>query len=129
MHDAGMDSLDGEVESVYRLLTDDDVSRGMRTETATRLEREGVDVDALRGRFVTYRAVRTFPKAVRGASYDAGTNGGVERARSSFERLVGRTTAVVERKLERLRASGALGSFRVRTTVTVSARAAGPSPT
>lgn len=121
MHDAGMDPIEGEVGNVYRLLTDEDVSRGVETEIETRLDQEGIDVDALRKDFVTYQAVRTFLKDVRGASYEAETGNSVERAQSSFARLVGRTTAVVEQKLTQLRSAGklTLGSFRVRTAVTV----------
>jgi hypothetical protein len=120
MRDAGMDPLDGEVANAYRLLTDDDVSRGVETEVTARLDREGIDVGSLRSDFVTYQAVRTFLQDVRGATYEK-DSGGVEAARSTFARLVGRTTAVVERKLAQLRSAGdlTLGDFRVRTAVTV----------
>ncbi|MFC4360331.1 rod-determining factor RdfA [Halobium salinum] len=121
MRDAGMDPLEGEVENVYRLLTDEDVSRGVETEVTARLEGEGVDVERLMTDFVTYQAIRTFLKDVRGAEYEADDGDSVERARSSFARLVGRTTAVVEQKLTQLRSSDelTLGSFRVRTAITV----------
>lgn len=121
MVDAGMDPIDGEVDNVYRLLTDDDVSRGVRTEVESRLDREGVDVESLRTDFVTYQAIRSFLQDVRDASYESETGDSIARARSSFERLVGRTTAVVERRLDQLRTTDrlTLGSFRVRTTVTV----------
>ncbi|QLG29934.1 hypothetical protein HUG10_20235 (plasmid) [Halorarum halophilum] len=121
MLDTGMDPLDGEVSNVYRLLTDEDVSRGVETEVTARLEQEGLDVDLLRKDFVTYQAIRTFLKDVRGASYESDSRSSVERAQSSFARLVGRTTAVVEQKLEQLQSAGrlTLGSFRVRTAVTV----------
>jgi hypothetical protein len=121
MVDAGMDPIDGEVENVYRLLTDDDVSRGVRTEVESRLDRQDIDVESLRKDFVTYQAIRSFLQDVRGASYENETGDGIDRARSSFERLVGRTTAVVEQKLDQLRGTGrlTLGSFRVRTAVTV----------
>jgi hypothetical protein len=120
MVEAGMDPLEGEPANAYRLLTDDDVTSGIRTETEQRLRREGVDVDRLRGEFVSYQAVRTYLTEVRGVSYDR-PESDPEGTRGSIERLVGRTAAVVERRLERLRSAGdlALGSFRVRASVTV----------
>lgn len=121
MLDAGMDPITGEPENVYRILTDDDVSPGVRTETETRLEQQGLDVDTLRTDFVTYQAIRTFLREVRGASYERDAANGIDDVRSVFARLVGRTTAVVEQKLTQLRSSGRLrlGTFHVRTVVTV----------
>lgn len=57
MHRQEMRPLDGEVSNVYRLLTADDVSQGMRTQARKRLEREGVDVDALTDDFVSYQSI------------------------------------------------------------------------
>lgn len=121
MLDAGMSPLDGEVANAYRLLTDADVSTGVKTETEARLDRQGVDVERVRSDFVTYQAVRTYLKDVRGASYDSQTGDALERAGSSFARLIGRTTAVVEQKLDQLRSGDALtlGAFTVRTSVSV----------
>ena len=121
MTDAGMDLLDGEVENVYRLLTDNEVSSGTRTETEARLQREGIDVEALENDFVTYQAIRTYLKDVRDASYEQDDRGGIETVRSTFDRLIGRTTAVVEQKLQQLQSKDAfsLGTFRVQTANTV----------
>lgn len=121
MEDAGRDPLEGEVENVYELLTGEDVTRGTRTETETRLRQQGIDVDELRGDFVTYQAIRTYLREVRGAEYSREETDRIETARSSFERLIGRTTAVVDRKLRSLASSGelTLGSPRVRTTVSI----------
>lgn len=118
---AGMDPLDGEVENIYRLLTDDDVSSGTKTETETRLRQQGVDVNELRKDFVTYQAIRTYLKDVRDASYEPDTSDGVEKAQSSFDRLIGRTTSVVEQTVGQLRKNDSLrlGKFRIQTTVTV----------
>lgn len=121
MTDAGMDPLDGEVQNVYRLLTADEVSSGTRTETRARLRREGVDVETLVGDFVTYQAIRTYLKDVRDASYDRDDSGGPEAARSAIDRLIGRTTAVVEQKLRQLQSRNgfSLGTFSVQATVMV----------
>jgi hypothetical protein len=122
MADRDMDAIDGEVENYYRLLTDDDVSQGTKTETVMRLRQQGVDVEALETDFVTYQAVRTYLQDIRGASYSSNdTTPTIESVRTSFDRLIGRTTAVVEQKLRQFRSSGrlTLGSIQVRTSVTV----------
>ena len=121
MKRAGMDPLDGEVENIYRLLTDDEVSSGVRTEAEARLRHQGIDVDELRADFVTYQAVRTYLKEVRDASYETEATDDAQDVKASFNRLIGRTTAVVEQKLDQLRSSRklTLGTYRVRTAVTV----------
>jgi hypothetical protein len=122
MADRGMDVIDGEVENYYRLLTDEDISDGIKTETEMRLQQEEIDVEVLRKDFVTYQAIRTFLQDVRGASYsEENTTTSIESVRTSFDRLIGRTTAVVEQKLRQFRSSGqlTLGSFQVRTSVAI----------
>lgn len=122
MTETGMDPIDGEVQNYYRLLTDDDVSQGTKTETEMRLRQVGIDVETLRKDFVTYQAIRTFLKDIRGVSYSStDTTTSIENTQSNFDRLIGRATTVVEQKLRQFRSSGrlTLGSFQVRTSVTV----------
>ena len=47
MNEAGMTTLDGEIENTYRLLTAEDVSTGVRTQAETTLERNGIDIETL----------------------------------------------------------------------------------
>lgn len=128
MEAAGVSTIEGDPESVYEALTDDDVSAGRRTEVRSRLERAGVDVEELERSFVTYQAVRSYVKDVRGA--ERATPDDEERidsARTAIQRLVSRTTAVAEEKLERLRDAGliALGDFRLIVDVQVYCRDCG----
>lgn len=113
---AGMNALEGEVENLYRLLTDDDVSRGVKTETRKKLERHGIDVEELESDFVTYQAVRTYLKDGRGVEYDRGTDAErTENVGQSISRLQNRTIAVTEEKLAQLEQTDRmeLGEFRV----------------
>lgn len=121
MENNGMQPLEGEVENVYELLTSDDVTSGTRTETETRLRQRGIDIKELRRDFVTYQAIRTYLKEVRGAEYDPEETDSVETTRTSVDRLIGRTTVVVEQKLQSLASAGklTLGTPRIRTTVSV----------
>lgn len=116
MEAAGVDSLDGEVENTYRLLSDDDVSSGVRTETRKRLQRNGVDVEKVESEFVTYQAIRTYLQDGRGVTREKPTDEErVESVDEAIKRLRNRTTAVTEEKLRQLRDGDRvnLGEFRV----------------
>ena len=122
MSDAGMASVDGDVENLYRLLTADDVSSGMRTEARARLERNGVDVDQLERDFVTYQAIRSYLKDYRGAEYeDISDADRIENVTNTIQRLRSRLRSVVEGSLDQLRTTGrlTLGEFRLLVDVDV----------
>jgi hypothetical protein len=111
---AGVRALDGDAESIYRVLTEGDQDGADATRTRRRLEREGVDVDALVDDFVSYQAIRTYLTEHRDAEYSRDDRDRVEAETESLQRLRGRTGAVTESKLEQLRAGGhlTLGEFR-----------------
>ncbi|MDR9381661.1 MAG: hypothetical protein RI560_08340 [Natronomonas sp.] len=120
LEDADVRPLDGEVENIYRLLTDDS-SGADRTRIRRRLERDGLDVDAIETDFVTYQAIRTYLKKHRGAEYTPDETDPVEREITNIQQLRGRVDSVTEGKLEQLRASGhlELGTFRTLVDVRV----------
>lgn len=105
---AGMETLDGEVSNLYRLLTADEVSPGERVDAEARLERHGVDPSAVTDDFVSYGTVRRHLNECLGVETprDSGTT--VDGARNTVLKLVSRTEAVAERTVERLAAGGAL---------------------
>ncbi|WP_135302788.1 rod-determining factor RdfA [Haloarcula amylovorans] len=104
LRNAGMSTLDTDVDSTYVNLTDDEVSTGVRTDTRNRLEQNGVDVDAVETDFVTYQAIRSYLKEWRGAEYDHPSDE-EKRAndRESIQRLLTRTLSVTEDRIEKLR--------------------------
>lgn len=120
MEEAGLQTLDGEVANTYRLLTDDGVSGGMRTQARKRLERGGVDVEAVEDDFVSYQAVRTYLTTVHDVTY-APEADRLEKARESIQRLRTRTATVTEEKLDRLRDADQvdLGEFQLLVNVRV----------
>lgn len=105
----GVSVLDGEAENYYRLLTDEDVSSGMRVQLENRLERDGVDVAALRRSFVSRQAIHTYLTAERGISYDDHVDasaGGVDARIDTVRRLKSRMGAVAERAVADLTDAG-----------------------
>jgi hypothetical protein len=120
MRDAGMELLDGEAANVYRLLTDDDVSAAARTEARDRLRRAGVDVDAVRGDFVTYGTVRTHLRECVGVETGRASTVDAASVRDTVFGLFGRAEAITERELSRLAETAAFDAGDV--TVSLTAR-------
>jgi hypothetical protein len=105
--DAGMSALDSDVSTTYRDLTDDDVSTGVRTDTRTRLDSNGVDVDDLESDFVSYQAIRSYLTEYRGAEYRRlSDEEKVEKDLESIQRLMTRTLSVTEERIEKLTQTG-----------------------
>lgn len=121
MEDVGMAPLDGETENVYRLLTDDDVSSGVRTDTETALEREGIDIGTLQGDFVSHQAIHTYLTKYRGVERSVEERDQTEKTMETIQRLNSRLTAVTEKNLENLRNTDriTLGEFDVLSNVQV----------
>lgn len=122
MTDAGMATVEGEVENFYRLLTDDDVSSGAQTEARMRLEQNDIGIDQLETDFVTYQAIRSYLKDYRGAEYEQETDKPrVDSTVDTINRLQSRVRSVARKRLTQLRDAGhiSLGEFRLFVEVTV----------
>jgi hypothetical protein len=83
-----------------------------------------VDVDQLERDFVTYQAIRSYLKDMRGAKYEDGSKDGddrVERSVETIQRLESRTRSVAEKHLNRLDSGGdiVVGEHRLFVDVTV----------
>lgn len=94
--------LDGEVENLYRLLTSDDVSEGMRTQAHNRLEREGVDADRIVQAFVSHQTVYRHLRDCLGMEQQDSTSDSIEQAIDRIRRLRSRAEAVTNGTLESL---------------------------
>ena len=117
---AGENPLNGEAENTYRLLSGDDVSVGVRTQQRNRLERAGIDVDALEDDFVTHQAVYTYLTKGLGVSKDDGDNeNALKNHETRIQRLRSRLDAVTVQSLENLQNADALTLGCVDTTVSV----------
>ena len=122
LSEAGVDTLSEDVSRLYALLSGATGSRGERTQIGRRLERKGVEVDAITDEFVSYGAIRSYLVGYRGVSPPS-ESGGVDRESTAqtIERLRQRTASVTENKLHRLRGAEELdlGPHRVLVDVQV----------
>jgi len=124
MEAAGLTPLDGEVDNTYRLLTDDEVSAGMRTQVERRLERDGVDIERLQTDFVSHQAVHTYltdDREIDPPGDNESAADRLERDRETIQRLQSRLEAVTENTLDRSAATDrlAVGEFSVLVDVQV----------
>lgn len=116
-HGAGV--LDGEVENGYRLLTADDVSRGMRTRARKQLESDGVDVDAVEASFVSHPTMGRHLETCLGVEPEPEERDPIEAAKERVFKLLSRTEAVVANTVEGLAAADRLAAGAVAVTVDV----------
>lgn len=121
LDEAGVRLSARELDAVVQSLTGDEVTAADRTQLRRRLEREGVDVDALEGDVVTYQAVRSYLRDYRGAEYERDDGDRATTAARAIGKLRGRLISVAESKLRGLRKTRALtlGEFRVLVDVGV----------
>ena len=106
--EAGRTPLDEEVATTHRLLTEDGVSSGARTQVRRDLERDGIDPERLRRDFVSHQAVHTYLTKHRDLRYERDASEDAERTLETIQRLRSRTRAVVETHVERLRSGDRL---------------------
>jgi len=116
-------AVDGEVDNLYRLLTDD-VSSGNRTEARGRLVESGLNAEQLEQGFMTYQAICSYLGDVRGAEYDHEANKSVSRTNEVVARLRSRTRCVAAQNLEHLVDADEveMGEFNLLDNVDSSAR-------
>lgn len=116
LRDVNINPHGRDIENLYRVLTDDDVSSGVQVQSRRELEQEGVAIDELESDFITYQAIYNFLQDYCDATYqqpndDKQLESDIER----INRLISRTRAVAEDDLERLSQTGriALGEHDV----------------
>ncbi|SNZ16917.1 hypothetical protein SAMN06269185_2813 [Natronoarchaeum philippinense] len=122
MDEAAMEYRDGELENIYRILTDDDVSSGSRTETRRELEHASVPIEQVERDFVSHQTVHTHLTDCLAASIEEpDADERIENARDTVRALQNRTVAVTDDTIGRLDNADALsiGEYSVLVDVTV----------
>lgn len=124
LEQAGTIRIDGEVANLYRVLTDDDVSTGVRTQTRQQLDADGVPIETVESQFVSHQTVHTHLTDCLETSREPSQKNPAERRRTDRNRiraLQRRTEVVTTDALDRLRGSEALElhEFDVLVDVTV----------
>jgi hypothetical protein len=118
---ADINTADRDPETILETLTEARGDEVDRVRLRRRLERNGVDTDALESDFVTYQAIRSYLKDVRDAEYEPSDRDRIASERETLQKLRGRTTTVTETKLEQLGDTGelAVGEFQILVDIKV----------
>ncbi|WP_248898228.1 rod-determining factor RdfA [Haloplanus halobius] len=107
LRDANINPHERDIQDLYHVLTDDDVSSGVQVQSRRELEQDGVEIDELESDFITYQAVYNFLQDYCDTTYQQPSD--EEQVESDLERinrLISRTRAVAEDDLERLSRTG-----------------------
>jgi len=114
MRAADVELVDGRVENLYELLTDEDRLDAVRLQARSTLEGNGVDIDRLEDRFVSHQTMyRHFRNCL---DVEKGRNAlSTEKERNRIHSIQHRAESVVDDSVTRLRDGGklALDEFEV----------------
>jgi hypothetical protein len=114
--------LEGEVDNTYRLLTDDDVTEGVRVNVRRSLKRASVDIEAAEDAFVSHQTIYNHLTGCLGVSKtQTETKDPIDTVAGEIFSLQNRTVAVVDSKLQRLRDKNqfAIDEFNVYVDISV----------
>ncbi|MFC6722725.1 rod-determining factor RdfA [Halobacteriaceae archaeon SHR40] len=116
--------IDGEIENLYRVLTDDDVDAGTRTQARERLRQDGVPIEEIESQFVSHQTVYRHLRNCLGVSRDDETETATECIdswRDRIDALRARTAAVTDRGVSQLASQDAIDgeAFDVLVDITV----------
>ncbi len=117
-----VDMLPGEVENMYELLTDEDVTSGTRIQAENRLSEHGIDIEELRSDFVSRQAIHTYLTKHRQKTHDKpDAHETIDKRLEELQRLKSRERAVTEQTLSTLRNTDRidLGEFQIFSSVQV----------
>lgn len=124
---AGVDYLDAETATIYRLVTGDGVTSGARVEKRRQLARDGVDVEGLDDDFVSHQTVYRHLTDCLDAQYERPADDPTAAALEQIRALQNRTVRVTEDRVDRLRRGGHLegGAYSVIVDLTVTCERCG----
>lgn len=120
--------LEGEVNNTYTLLTDDDVTEGVKVNVRRALKRGNVEIEAIESAFVSHQTIYNhLTDCLEITKPQEGTQDPVDKAAGEMFSLQNRTVAVVDSKVARLRDGGelALSDFDVYVDVNVRCKSCG----
>lgn len=121
MENTGMNNLEGEVENIYRLLKDDDVSKAEQIRAKRRLEQNGLEPDEISTDFVSYQTVyRHLTNCLELQNSDL-ENSEAKRAKieKRIRSLTNRTNLVISKTLKQLSKSFNSGVQKPNVTLSV----------
>lgn len=105
MHDTNMEIVEGSVENLYELLTDEDRLKAVKTQAQSTLERNGVNVDRLEEQFLSHQTMYRHLRDCLNAEKERNELT-VNKERNRIHSVQNKAEAVTDDSITRLRDGG-----------------------
>ncbi len=103
MEVAGMSVINNDTDRIYRHLTSDSISSGVRTDTENELSEHGIDPAQLKQEFVSHPTLRTYLREYQDAEYEEiSDEEKLDKDRQMIDRLLTRSQSVATDRIEKL---------------------------
>lgn len=100
---ADVSPISADIETIYEVLTGDDVPEGEKIQKRRELEQAGVDFEAVQAEFVTHQTIHNYLTDIRGTDYEeASFEDQLERNIETLQRLQSRMDTITEDTIDRM---------------------------
>lgn len=109
----------GDADSIYEVLNGNDVNRSRQVELRSKLDRNGIDIEAVERDFVSHQTVRNHLHDCKAIDTGRKTTVDIDGAQKTIEWAQARSEGVIEQTLERLRNAGNVADTPTEVTLSV----------
>ena len=109
----------GDADSIYEVLRGNDVNRSRQVELRSKLDRNGIDIEAVERDFVSHQTVRNHLHDCKAIDTGRKSTVDIDGAEKTIEWAQARSEGVIEQTLERLRNAGNVADTPTEVTLSV----------
>jgi len=109
----------GDADSIYKVLKGNDVNRSRQVELRSKLERNGIDIEAVERDFVSHQTVRNHLHDCKAIDTGRKSTVDIDGAKKTIEWAQARSEGVIEQTLKRLRNAGNVADTPTEVTQSV----------
>lgn len=103
LHKAGETPISAEVDTIYEVLTGEDVTKAERVQKRRELAQAGIDFEDVQREFVTHQTIHNYLTDIRGTDYkEASYEDQLERNIETLQRLQSRMNTITEDTIDRM---------------------------
>jgi len=109
----------GDADSIYKVLRGNDVNRSRQVELRSKLDGNGIDIEAVERDFVSHQTVRNHLHDCKAIDTGRKSTVDIDGAEKTIEWAQARSEGVIEQTLERLRNAGNVADTPTEVTLSV----------
>ncbi|GGM51132.1 rod-determining factor RdfA [Haloarcula argentinensis] len=117
--DTGTREVVGDADSIYMVLRGNDVNRSRQAELRSKLDRNGIDIEAVERDFVSHQTVRNHLHDCKAIDTGRKSTVDLDGAEKTIEWAQARSEGVIEQTLDRLRNAGNVTDTPTEVTLSV----------